>query len=55
MNHDQGCTLCILKNLHEKEIPSCFYHDIDFPKPTEEYHYEDFAALVKAAKENGKL
>jgi hypothetical protein len=55
VNHDQGCTLCILKNLHEKEIPSCFYHDIDFPKPTEEYHYEDFAALVKAAKENGKL
>ena len=55
VNHDQGCYLCILKNLREKEIPSCFYHDIDFPKPTEAYHYEDFAALVDAAKENGKL
>ena len=29
VNHDQGCNLCILKNLKQKEIPSCFFHDID--------------------------
>ena len=55
VNHDQGCNLCILKNLREKEIPSCFYHDIDREKPTENYHYEDFAALVTVAKAEGKL
>ena len=48
-NHDLGCDLCIQKNLHEKEIPSCFFNDIDCEKPTEEWHYEDFAALVDAA------
>ncbi len=55
VNHDQGCSPCILKNLKMKEIPSCFYHDIDREKPTENYHYEDFAALVMAAKAEGKL
>ena len=55
VNHDQGCSPCILKNLKMKEIPSCFYHDIDCPKPTDEYHYEDFAALVAVAKANGKM
>ena len=54
-NHDQGCRPCVLKNRRQKEIPSCFYHDIDCPKPTENWHYEDFAALVAAAKEQGKL
>ena len=34
VNHDQGCNLCILKNLSQKEIPSCFFHDIDCEKPT---------------------
>ena len=34
-NHDRGCSLCILKNLKAKEIPSCFFHDIDCEKPTE--------------------
>ena len=51
-NHDQGCTLCILKNLKEKEIPSCFFNDIDCKKPTENWHYEDFAALVQAANQD---
>ena len=55
VNHDQGCSPCILKNLTEKEIPSCFHKDIDYPKPTANYHYEDFAALVMAAKADGKL
>ena len=49
-NHDQGCNLCILKNLRQKEIPSCFFHDIDCEKPTPDWHYADFAALVLAAQ-----
>ena len=55
VNHDRGCDLCILQNLQEKEIPTCFYKDIDHPKPTKDWHYEDFAALVLDAKEKGKL
>ena len=53
-NHGQGCTLCIRKNLSRKEIPSCFFHDIDCEKPTSGWHYEDFAALVEKAKTNRK-
>lgn len=26
VNHDQGCTPCILKNLARREIPSCFFN-----------------------------
>ena len=55
VNHDQGCTPCIAKNLREGEIPSCFFKAIDCPKPTQEWHYADFAALVEAAKKAGKL
>ena len=55
VNHDQGCTPCIAKNLREGEIPSCFHKAINFPKPTDGWHYEDFAELVMAAKEAGKL
>ena len=55
VNHDQGCTPCIAKNQREGEIPTCFYKLIDFPKPTENWHYEDFAALVQAAKAAGRL
>ena len=55
VNHDQGCSLCILKNLREKEIPSCFFHDIGCEKPTPDWHYRDFAALVEKAESEGKL
>ena len=51
VNHDKGCSLCILKNLRQKEIPSCFFHSIPVEKPTKDWHYEDFAALVEAWKE----
>jgi len=54
-NHDEGCTPCIAKNLREREIPSCFYKVIDHEKPTVNWHFEDFAALVDAAKAAGKL
>ena len=54
-NHDQGCTPCIAKNLKEGEIPTCFYRAIDHPKPTDGWHYADFAALVERAKGEGRL
>ncbi len=54
-NHDRGCTPCIAKNLREGEIPSCFFRSIPCPKPTEGWHYEDFARLVNRAMEEGKL
>ena len=55
VNHNRGCDLCIQKNLRQKEIPSCFFHDIDCEKPTPEWHYADFADLVEKAKREGKL
>lgn len=55
MNHEQGCSLCILKNLSRKEIPACFFKSIDHEKSTKDWYYEDFAALVEVAKKDGKL
>ena len=55
VNHDQGCNLCIRKNLQQKEIPSCFFHSIDSEKPTPDWYYQDFAALVEKARQEGKL
>ena len=54
VNHSQGCTPCIAKNLREKEIPTCFFKAVHYPKPTENWHFEDFAALINAAgRKNG--
>ncbi len=50
-NHEQGCVPCIAKNLKEREIPSCFFHAVDAPKLTENWHFEDFAAMVQAAQQ----
>lgn len=47
-NHDKGCTPCIAKNLGAREIPSCFFHEAGGEKPTEGWHFEDFAALIAA-------
>ena len=55
LNHDRGCTLCIQKNLHAGEIPTCFFKNIDCEKPTGEWRYRDFAALVEKALREGKL
>ena len=47
-NHDKGCASCVAKNLREREIPSCFFHKAGGEKPTEGWHFEDFAALIAA-------
>ena len=54
-NHDRGCDLCIQKNLRQGEVPSCFFHDVGGEKPTEGWHYQDFAALVEKAAAEGRL
>lgn len=45
VNHDQGCSLCIAKNIKEREIPSCLFNLID-DGSEHEYHFEDFAKMV---------
>lgn len=45
-NHDQGCTLCIIKNLKRGEIPGCFFNQVDASYPGPDYYYADFARLV---------
>ena len=39
----------------QKEIPCCFFHDINCEKPTQGWHYGDFAALVQKAQAEGKI
>ncbi len=51
-NQENGCTPCVAKNLKDREIPSCFFHlvDEDYRGDSHTYTFEDFAALVAAAK-----
>ena len=35
-NHDQGCDLCIQKELRKGEIPSCFFNLVIWPGETVE-------------------
>ena len=35
-NHDQGCSLCIEKELRKREIPSCFFDFVIDPGETVE-------------------
>ena len=37
----------------QKEIPCCFFHDINCEKPTQGWHYGDFAVLVQKAQAEG--
>ncbi len=45
VNHEQGCSLCILKNLSRKEIPACFFKSIDHEKPTKDWYYEKLVSV----------
>lgn len=53
-NHKLGCTPCIAKNLREREIPTCFFAAAGGEKPTEGWHFEDFAALIQSLQEKDK-
>lgn len=50
-NHDKGCTPCISKNLAQREIPSCFFKKAGGVKPTKDWYFEDFAALMNSLDE----
>ena len=44
--HEQGCTLCVQKNLAAREIPSCFFHLLEKTYTGKEYSFLDFARAV---------
>ena len=46
VNHDKGCTLCILKNLECGEIPTCFFKKVEGDYRGPGYSMRDFAELV---------
>lgn len=48
VNHDQGCTPCIQKNLALGEIPSCFFNAVGGTQGLTSYFYKDFAQRVLA-------
>lgn len=45
-NHDQGCTLCIAKNMKYREIPGCFFNMLGENPDRKSYYFEDFAREV---------
>ena len=48
-NHDQGCSLCIEKELRKGEIPSCFFNLVIQPgEPVEDCSIQAFARRVLA-------
>ena len=46
-NHDQGCDLCMAKNLKTKEIPECMFHLLGKDDQRKGYDYAEFARLVQ--------
>lgn len=47
INHDNGCDLCIKKNLANKEIPSCFFRlASDKVEDMTDFSFESFANIV---------
>lgn len=56
VNHGQGCTPCIAKNLREREIPSCIFNKQDPNKEADRggYKWADFARVVMETAEKDK-
>lgn len=50
VNHSDGCTRCIAKNLAAGEIPSCFFKKADEAYHGPGYLMEDFARLMQEKK-----
>lgn len=50
-NHNKGCSLCIAKNLKQREIPNCFFNLVDKDYNCGGYSFADFAKLVLGQKE----
>ncbi|MBQ8824127.1 MAG: hypothetical protein IJZ64_02740 [Ruminococcus sp.] len=45
-NHNKGCTPCISKNLHLKELPNCFFNKISGAEHRNGDTFKDFAEIV---------
>ncbi len=52
INHDKGCDLCILKNLKQREIPSCFFNKLKCAGSPDShgYTFAEFAKIVMKEK-----
>lgn len=46
INHGNGCTPCIVKNLKNGEIPGCFFKKAADGYKGDTYSFEDFAQFV---------
>ncbi len=46
VNHDQGCNLCMEKNLRKGVVPNCMFFAITKDKKPEGFTYVDFAHFV---------
>lgn len=47
LNHENGCTPCIVKNLTRGEIPGCFFNAVNGTQGLHSFYFEDFAREVK--------
>ncbi|ACZ19854.1 conserved hypothetical protein [Thermanaerovibrio acidaminovorans DSM 6589] len=48
VNHEEGCTPCVAKNLAEGCIPVCFYRKIDPDMDRkQDYSFKGFARFVE--------
>ena len=45
-SRDRGYSLCMAKNLKEREIPSCFFNLVEAGYTGAGYKFEDFAKSV---------
>lgn len=50
LNHNEGCSLCIAKNIRKREIPSCFFNAQNGYPSKNGYSFEAFAELVLSNK-----
>ncbi len=44
--HENGCAPCIVKNLRLKEMPNCFFNQVDGAEQRQGDAFQDFAKLV---------
>ncbi len=44
--HEKGCAPCISKNLRLKEMPNCFFNQVDGAERRQGDSFQDFAELV---------
>ena len=52
VNHNEGCSLCMAKNIKKKEIPSCLFKEANGYPSKNGYSFEAFAELVISNKKD---